>query len=230
MGTRSSFRFRPDGEKPREKMKLYGEVSLSEAELLAIILRTGSAGVSVLELSERLLNHFGGIKGILDAPLDELERVNGVGFAKACQIKAISEILRRVQRSDFSVNVRISNPFEAYRFLKSVFPLEREEVYVLLLDAKCGLLGVRKVSQGTLTESPFYPREVISALVKANASRVVLSHNHLSGDPTPSPEDIAVTEKIRRLVSELGAIFDDHIIVGKNRFYSFARKAILEEG
>lgn len=228
--TRSSFKLRPKGERPREKLKLYGESSLSEAELLAIILRIGSPGESVLELSNRLLDLFGGLKGLLNASLEELEGIDGMGFAKACQIRAISEILRRVQRGDFSPYVKILTPFDAYRFLKGVFSKEREEVYLLLLDAKCKLLGLKKIGQGTLTESPLYPREVISALVKANASRVIISHNHLSGDPVPSPEDIYMTERIGRLLSEVGASLDDHIILGAGKFYSFARKAILEEG
>lgn len=230
MGTRSSFKLRPGSEKPREKLKLYGGSFLSEAELLAIVLRTGSNNSNVLELSEKLLNTFGGLKGLLEATLEELEGIDGVGFAKACQIKAIAEIVKRVERAPFSPYVRISNPYEAYRFLKGIFSWEVEEVYVLSLDAKGGLLGVKKVGQGTLTESPFYPREVISAIIRSNASRVILSHNHLSGDPSPSDEDFSVTEEIKELVFRIGIKFDDHIIVGKGRFYSFAKKAILEEG
>lgn len=230
METRSSFKLRPKSERPREKLKLYGSSFLSEAELLAIVLRTGSHKSSVLELAEKLLNIFGGLKGLLEATLEELEGVEGVGFAKACQIKAIAEIARRVERSSFSPSVRVSNPHEAYRFLKGVFSWEREEVYVLPLDAKGGLLGVKKVGQGTLTESPIYPREIVSALIKSNASRVILSHNHISGDPTPSNEDILITEKIKELLLKIDIKLDDHIVVGKGKFYSFAKKAILEEG
>ncbi|MCS7233133.1 MAG: DNA repair protein RadC [Synergistetes bacterium] len=230
METRSSFKLRPGSEKPREKLKLYGSSFLSEAELLAIILRTGSNKSSVLELSERLLNTFGGLKGLLEATLEELEGIEGMGLAKACQIKAVAEIVKRIERSPFSPYIKILNPFEAYRFLKGVFSWEREEIYVLSLDAKGKLLGVKKVGQGTLAESPFYPREVISAVIKSNASRMIISHNHLSGDPSPSEEDILVTEKIKELAFKMDIRFDDHIIIGNKRFYSFAKKAVLEEG
>ncbi|MCD6364104.1 MAG: DNA repair protein RadC [Synergistetes bacterium] len=230
MKTRSSFRFRPEAEKPREKLRLYGEGALSEAELLAIILRTGASGISVLELSERMLNFFGGLSGVLNATLEELQNVEGVGLAKACQIVAVAEILRRVQRNTLQPEVKISNPLEAYRILKGVFSAEREEVYVLLLDARGHLMGLRKVGQGTLNEAPFYPREIIAVALKANASRIIISHNHLSGDPFPSVEDEVLTKKLKRLASEMGVRLDDHIIVGKKCFYSFSRRGILEEG
>ncbi len=230
MRTRSSFRIRPEAEKPREKLKLYGGALLSEAELLAIILRTGAAGVSVLELAEKMLDFFGGLSGVLNATLEELQSIEGIGLAKACQIRAMGEIFRRVQRSHLGLETRISSPFEAYKVLKGFFSQEREEVYVLLLDAKCRLIGVRKVGQGTLTEAPFYPREVIAAALKANAPRMIVSHNHLSGDPSPSDEDRILTEKISKLASEMGMRLDDHIIIGKKRFYSFSRRGVLEEG
>ncbi|MBC7240176.1 MAG: DNA repair protein RadC, partial [Chloroflexi bacterium] len=164
------------------------------------------------------------------ASLKELEEINGVGFAKACQIKAIGEIVKRIHRLGFSPNLRVSNPFEAYSFLKGVFSWEREEVFVLLLNAKGMVLGVRKVSQGTLTESPIYPREIVSVVVRANASKVILAHNHLSGDPAPSQEDLYITDKLKKLLGELDIKLDDHIIVGRGRFYSFATRAVLEEG
>lgn len=230
METRSSFKMRPGSEKPREKLKLYGPSCLSESELLAIVLRTGSKDKSVLELCEGLLNAFGGLKGVFEASLEELEDFDGIGFAKACQIKAIDELVKRLNRSSFSPYVRLSNPSEVYTFLKGIFSWEREEVYVLLLNAKGGVLGVRKVAQGTLRESPVYPREVVSAAIKSNASRVILSHNHLSGDPTPSEEDLSITRKIGDLLCEMDIRLDDHIIIGKGKFYSFAAKAVLEEG
>lgn len=218
-------------DRPRERLKNVGARVLSNAELLAIILRTGIEGISVLRLSEQILSENGGLPGLQRASLTELETVKGIGAAKAVQIKAALELGRRMVASAPEERSRVASPADAANLLMSeMMFLEQEHLRVILLNTRNEVLSMPTIYQGSLNTSVIRVGELFKAAIRANAAALIVAHNHPSGDPSPSPEDVSVT---RQLVSA-GKLLDievlDHIIIGQQRFVSLKERRLGFDG
>jgi DNA repair protein RadC len=211
----------PTNEGPRERLLHFGPQALSMAELLAIILRTGSRGDNALELANKLLAKYGGLPGLVRADFRELCTEHGMGEAKSAQVKAALEIGRRLASVQVDTRYRISTPADAANLVMlDMAYLDTEQLRILLLDAKSQLVEKASLYQGTANSSVLRAAEVFRPAIIRNCPGLILCHNHPSGDPTPSPDDIETT---RQLV-EAGRILDielvDHIIIGHQRFVS----------
>ncbi len=213
----------PD-ERPRERLRAYGERSLNTFELMAIILNTGIKGESVVRVAERLLNDAGGLRGIHRMDFEELSRVRGIGESKAAKVKASLELGRRLAAAAPDDRVAIEGPEDIARLLGvEMAALPQEQLRVVLLDTKHRVIGNRMVYQGSVNKAQIRVGEVFRPAVQANATAVILAHNHPSGDPAPSAADIDFT----RDAVEAGALLDiavlDHVVIGQGRWVSMKR-------
>lgn len=217
----------PKDKRPQEKLYKYGSESLSDEELLAIILRSGTKKENVLNLSTRIISKFKNINGILDASLDDLMKISGIKEVKAAQLMAVSEICRRYNgKSD--VNVVISSPKDAADFvMNKMMHLKQEILKVLLLNKKNMIIGERDVFIGGLDSSIVCPREIFNVAIKNSAASIIICHNHPSGNPNPSNEDINVTKRIMESGKIVGIELLDHLIIGYNEYISMKEKGII---
>ncbi len=218
----------PMAERPLERFLTQGAEALSEAELLAIIIRTGTRAATAVDVSRRLLAlDPAGLRYLVNARIEELAVVGGVGRVKAAQIKAALEIGRRLaMRQETRVTIRSPKDAEAVVAERLRYQ-EQEHFLVVLLNTKHHVLGVETVSVGGLSSSVVHPRDIFKSPVRRNAAAVILAHNHPSGDPTPSREDIDVTKRLAEAGKLLGIEVLDHIVVGDNRYVSFREKSLL---
>lgn len=228
----------PPAERPRERLARLGAGALSNTELLAILLRTGdrAAGCSALDLAQRLLalgngwwpgDERAGIRFLATATVEELGQVPGVGLAKAAQVKAAVELGRRVAAAAAGDRPEACTPAAVAALLRAELQhQDQERLVALLVDAKLRVFSVELVSQGGLDTSLAHPREVFKAAVRKSAHAIVLGHNHPSGDPTPSPLDIAVTRRLAEAGRLLGIEVLDHVVVGDNTYVSFKQNGI----
>ena len=218
----------PFEERPREKLKLTGSESLSNSELLALLLRTGNQQESAVHLAERLLTQAGGLSELPNYTLEELQQFNGVGLAKAVHIKAALELGKRIAtyiREDREV---ASSPHQvAELFMEELRHKKKEYFMLLLLDTKNRVISREQVSVGSLNASIVHPREIFSIPIKKSASSVILVHNHPSGDPTPSREDQEVSKRLVEAGKLLGIEIKDHLIIGDGGYLSFKEKGLL---
>lgn len=217
----------PEDERPRERLMRLGARVMSNTELLAIMMRTGVGGENVLRLAERLLAHFAGLPGIARASITELQTVNGIGPAKAVEIKAALELGRRLMASAPEERPRVTSPADAANLLMSeMMLLEQEHLRVVLLDTRNHVLRVGNVYTGSLNTSVVRVGEVFRSAIKENAAAIIVAHNHPSGDPSPSPEDIHVTRQLRQAGTLLDIELLDHIIIGYQRFVSLKERGL----
>jgi DNA repair protein RadC len=209
----------PEEERPRERMRDYGEDALSNAELLALITGTGSQGVSAVDLSRKILRHFdSSLLKLSRASLEELCEIHGVGLAKATSIKSVFTLARRLQGQLAAEKFQINAPESAADYLRPVLAgKEQEEFHVLLLDTRNFIVKDVMVTRGLLDRSHVHPREVFREAVKGGTSKVILAHNHPSGDPSPSKQDIVCTKNLVEAGGILGIKVIDHIIIGHKR-------------
>ena len=221
----------PADERPRERLLAEGAASLSNTELLAVLLRTGVKDDSVLRVAEKVLALYKerGLAAITQMSAKELSSIKGVGMAKAATILAAVELGRRLALKAAEERMIVHGPADAASYVMPRFRFERREHFaVLLLNAKNHILALKTISVGTLTSSVVHPREVFQAAIEQSAASVILVHNHPSGDPAPSGEDLAVT---RRMV-EAGEIMDipvlDHVIVGYDKFISLKEEGMIQ--
>jgi len=214
----------PLHERPRERLFEKGAVALADAELLALVLRTsGIHGETGVDRARRLLAAFGGLDGLRHASADELAREPGLGTASAAAVVAALELGRRTASTRVERGGVYRTSAEVFLDLRArLAPLRKEVFCVLLLDAKHRKLREVQVSEGSLTASIVHPREVFVAAVRESAAAVILAHNHPSGDPTPSPEDVELTRRLRQAGETLGIRVLDHVIVGADAHFSFA--------
>ncbi len=215
----------PEADRPREKLLEKGAETLSNAELLAILLRVGDAstGQSALDHGRLLMTRFAdSLRNLEGASTQEICTIKGIGPAKAAQIKAALEIGKRFAQEDIKQGeaFRSSNDvFNHYR--EHLGGLKKEEFHVLLLDAKNRKIKDVRVSEGSLTSSLVHPREVFNPVIRESAAAVILIHNHPSGDPSPSQEDLHITRRLREVGEVMGVRVLDHVIVGKGKYISF---------
>ncbi|MDD3680175.1 hypothetical protein Y697_03675 [Mesotoga sp. BH458_6_3_2_1] len=216
---------------PRERLLKYGTGSLSDSELIAILLRTGAKGKGVVQLSEELLDHYGSLTALLSAEVAELMTAKGLGTAKAVCLKAALELGQRIFREmTEKTKVRLDEPQSVYYLCNDMAFMDRETVRVISLDTKLNYRGLNTVSVGILDSSVLHPREVYKPAISRTAAAIILVHNHPSGDPSPSKEDEGITSKIRDAGETLGIRMLDHVIIGSGKYYSFAAGRVFEAG
>lgn len=214
----------PKVERPREKLEKYGPEKLSNSELLAILLRTGAKGVNVVELSNKILKQFSGA-GLAKATVVELKKTFGLGAAKACEIAACFELGRRLLQNKQSV--LLLSPKDIWDQLKDIRDHKKEHFVVFYLDARNQEIKRETISVGTLNANLVHPREVFEPAIQHSAAQIIIAHNHPSGDPEPSSEDIAITKRLTEAGKLLGIEVVDHIVVTKERFASFKEKSMF---
>ena len=204
-----------------------GPAALSAAELLAIILRVGGRGENVIRMAERLLSDFGSVAGLAQASFDELCAAHGVGEAKATQIKAALELGKRMLLASPQERAQIRSPADGANLLMlEMGLLEHEQLRILLLDTKNFVLRVHTVYSGSLNTAVIRVGEVFREAIRANCAAIILAHNHPSGDPTPSPEDVRVTEAVVSAGELLDIRVLDHLVIGRNRFVSMKERGL----
>ncbi len=217
-------------ERPREMLIKQGAENLNSAKLLAIILRTGSEGVSAEELARRLLNHFGSLRAIDSASISDLQEINGIGMAKAAQIKASLEIGKRFMREETERKSRIKSVDDVVNFYKPYLRDLKEELFkIMLLDGRNKFIKDVTISKGSLTESVVHPREVIKEATKESAAAIILVHNHPSGESEPTKDDIEITNRLVKACELVGIRVLDHIIIGNDNYTSFVDKGLIKE-
>ncbi|QHJ71580.1 RadC family protein [Planococcus halotolerans] len=215
-------------DRPRERLINQGATSLSNQELIAIMLRTGTRQESVLHLSNRVLNHFEQIQQLKDASIEELTSINGIGQAKAVQLLAAVELGRRLSSKQTDAKFTIRSPKDAASYLMAdMTSLKQEHFVVLFLNIKNQVLHRQTIFVGSLNASIVHPREIFREAVRRSAASIVCAHNHPSGNPAPSPEDIAVTKRLMEAGSIVGIELLDHIIIGDHQFISLNEKGYM---
>ena len=217
----------PSSERPRERLLEYGVGALSTAELLAIILRTGTKDENVILLSQRILARFGNLAGMVQASAAEMSREHGLGPAKVAQLKAALELGRRMLVESPDERAQIRSPADAANLVMTEMGLlEQEQLRVMLLDTKNRVLATKTVYKGSLNTSLIRVGELFREAIRANCASLIVLHNHPSGDPTPSPEDVAVT----RQIVDAGKLLDvdvlDHLVIGRQRFVSLKERGL----
>jgi DNA repair protein RadC len=218
----------PSGDRPRERLIREGATALSTAELLAIIFRVGVDGENVISLSQRLLAKYGGLAGLARAPFTDLQDERGLGGgAKVATLKAAFELGRRLAIASPEDRVQVRSPADAANLLMGeMSTLEQEQLRVLLLDTRNRVLAVPTIYVGSLNTSVIRVSELFREAVRRNAAAIIVAHNHPSGDPTPSPEDVAVTRNIIQAGQLLDIEVLDHVVIGQQRFVSLKERGL----
>jgi DNA repair protein RadC len=220
----------PEADRPREKLLAKGSHSLTETELLAIILRNGNAstGESAIDQARLLLNQFGGLKGIDDASASEISAVKGIGPAKVAELKACLEIGKRIGSQKWETGQPLHSAEDVFQHFRENLGREKRELfYVVLLNNKNRKMREVKISEGSLTASLVHPREVYNPVIRESAAAVIFVHNHPSGDPAPSPEDIDITKRLKEVGDVMGVRVLDHVVIGHDRYFSFNERGML---
>ena len=227
MGTSFTIRDLPKEERPRERLIKFGEEALSAQELLQVILGRGIAGESIAVTAQKLLSQFGSLQKLAVASIEELSSVKGIGQAKATQIKAVFEIGRRVSTHTPSYKSReLTDPGKVYRLIKSKLKdYHKEHFYIIPVNSRN--FSIAEISVGSINASIVHPREVFAEAIKSKAVSVIFAHNHPSGDPEPSEDDIAITKRLVETGNILGIEVRDHVIVAGDGFFSFRQKGLI---
>lgn len=219
----------PLNERPMERFVKFGAEGLSNAELLAILLRTGTRGENIISISTRLLSEVDGLDGLLNISLDDVKKIKGIKTVKACQLMAMIELFKRFntlrsQRQEY----KITSPKDvADLLINEMNSLNQEVLKLILLNTKNVIIGVKDVFKGSLNTSIVHPREIFSEAVKKGSANIIICHNHPSGDPVPSKEDINLTVRLKKCGELMGIGLLDHIIIGNNKYISLKEKGII---
>jgi len=214
----------PKIDRPREKLEKYGPERLSDSELLAILLRTGSEGVNVIELARKILRKFNGI-GLAKASVGELKNTFGLGSAKACEIVACFELSRRFLQNKQST--LLLSPKDVWDELKDLRDHKKEHFVIFFLDSRNQEIKREIISVGSLNANLVHPREVFEPAVRNLAAQIIIAHNHPAGDPSPSQEDSDITKQLVDAGKLLGIDINDHVIVGKTNYFSFKEHKLI---
>ncbi len=218
----------PESERPRERLLEKGADALSDAELLAIMLRVGNAEETAVGLAQRILRETNGLRGLAAMNATELTNIKGIGPAKVAQIKGALELGKRLYEAQRRERKVIRTPDDAAHYVESdMRHLDREHMGVLCLDSKNHVIAFEKISVGTVNASLAHPRECFKAAIKHSAVAVIFVHNHPSGDPTPSNEDVQLTKQLKNAADLLGIELLDHIIIGDGDWRSLKEKGLM---
>lgn len=224
-----NFKNIPDMDKPRERLYLYGSEQLSNEELIAIILKTGTKGECVKEVSLKLLESIGDITKLRDVGINTLMKINGIGKVKAIEFKAALELGRRVYLVNDNLDkINLNNALDIYNYFNNIFIGKKQEYfYCVYVDTKGNYIDKKCLFVGTINSSVVHPREIFKEAYLLSASGIICIHNHPSGDVTPSKEDIMITKKIKDISIIHGIKLLDHIIIGNDIYYSFFEDDML---
>ncbi len=221
----------PVSERPYEKCERYGAAALSDAELLAVIIRTGSKQQRAIDLAVNILNYstaYPGLKGLNYFSMKELRKIKGIGRVKAIELHCLTELTRRMAKDTLRDSVRLTTPQSvADYYMQDMRHLTREKVILLMFDSKNKLMKDMVISEGTVNTSIMPTREIFVHAIKEEAVNIILLHNHPSGDPTPSAEDIRVTKRLTEAGNLIGISLMDHIIIGDNRYISLKEQGLV---
>lgn len=210
----------PKENRPRERFLKQGPEALSDAELFAILLRTGTKGENVIDMSNRLIKEYG-LDKLFECSLKELQKIKGIGPDKAMQILTISELQKRINQSKKPIN-KITCAEDVFNYFHERLKDKKEEhFYLLMLNSQNYIIGEQLITKGILDTSIVHPREVFKPAIKNSAAKIILIHNHPSGNPEPSEEDREITEKLKKSGEELGIKVLDHVIIGKESFWNY---------
>jgi len=213
-----------DEEKPREKLLKVGEHNLTDTELLAIILRSGTKGETAIDLARKIIDKFGSFRNMSHTSLSNFKEIKGLGIAKICQIKAAIEIGRRMAEKEMiEKKIQIGSPDEVVKYIMPRFRDLKKEVFkVIFLDSKNRVIDIKEIEEGTINQANPIIREIFYKAIENFVLSIICVHNHPSGDPSPSKEDIEFTKRLKHGGEILGVNVLDHIIIGNNLYYSFA--------
>ncbi|WP_088014416.1 RadC family protein [Gottfriedia acidiceleris] len=218
----------PKDERPRERLLKFGPGSLSNQDLLAILLRTGTKNESVLKVSNELLLKFDGLRLLMNASVEEISNIKGIGEAKAVQLIAAFELGKRINRLQYDERFIIKSPDDCAKFMMDEMRfLEQEHFVCLYLNTKNQVIARETIFKGSLNASIVHPREVFKEAFRRSASSIICLHNHPSGDPTPSREDIEVTKRLVECGKIIGIELLDHIIIGEHKYVSLKEKGYV---
>lgn len=218
----------PQEDRPRERLQEVGVDNLSIQELLTLIIERGQKGKNALTIAQNLLAHFGNLVKIKEASIEELQEIKGIGFATACKLKATFKLGEKVLSKHKRYGQKIKVPEDAYNLLKNDLANKRREHFkILSLNARNNLISIDEVSVGSLNANVTHPREILGLAITNRAAKIVLAHNHPSGNPKPSRQDLKITERLVKLGEILGIEIHDHIVIGDAGFVSFSRDGFM---
>jgi len=215
-------------ERPRERLLALGAGQLTDAELIAVCLRSGVRGKSAVDLARELIAHYGSLGGLLGADVAQLRRAKGLGEAKAAQLAAVLELARRALREDLRAGRALTTPGAVRDYLRLTLGGRAHEVFVcIFMDAQHRVIRAQELFRGTLTQTSVYPREVVKSALAANAAAVIFAHNHPSGVAQPSRADELLTSQLREALALVDVKVLDHFIVAGSQALSFAERGLL---
>ena len=218
----------PEEERPREKLLAQGAIALSDAELLAILLRTGVRGKTALDISRELISKFGSLRQIMAANLEQFSKTPGLGLTKYVQLQAAKELAVRCLRENIKRGNVLKNPHDVKSYLSSKLRSYPYEVFsCVFLDNKHRFISFKELFYGSINEARVYPRELLRQVYQTNAAAVILAHNHPSGIAKPSEADKRITQEIKSILSAIDVRLLDHIIIGDGQITSFASQGLL---
>ncbi|CBZ04900.1 JAB domain-containing protein [Clostridium botulinum] len=218
----------PKNERPQERLIRYGAEVLSNSELLAVILRTGTKNQNIMMLASSLIKETGGLDQLFNQSIEELTKIKGIGVTKAVQILALSELSKRFKTYKSGNEYKINTPLDVSNLvMEDMKYLKQEKLKILILNTKNIVTYTRDVFIGTLNSSIVHPREIFCEAIKKNGASIIICHNHPSGDPTPSKEDINITLRLKECGKLIGIDLLDHIIIGENKYVSMKEKGTI---
>jgi DNA repair protein RadC len=218
----------PPDARPRERLLTLGPAALADAELIALLLRTGLPGLSVLQMAQQMLDRFGGLSGLLHAGPDELKLIKGLGPAKRAEMAAVMELARRSLVQQLAERPVFDAPGKVKDYLRMQLAARKHEVFaVMFLDAQSRLIKLEEMFRGTLTQTSVYPREVLKRALDLQAASVILAHNHPSGMAEPSRADEFLTQALKGALALVDVRVLDHLVVGQGQVVSFAERGLL---
>lgn len=218
----------PREERPRERMLQFGARILSNSELVAILLRTGTVAESAVGLAQRVLKEAGGIRGLVNMSTEQMMKVKGIGYAKALQLQAAIELGKRLAQSELDPALIVRSPQDVARYvMEDLRYLQKEHFVCLFLNTKNHVIAQETLSIGSLNASIVHPREVFRAAIERGSASLICIHNHPSGDPTPSPEDVDITHRLVDAGNVIGIEVLDHLIIGDQKFVSLKEQGLM---
>jgi DNA repair protein RadC len=213
----------PEDQRPRERLIRFGAAALSDAELLAVFLRTGVTGKSAVDLGREMINSFGSLSKLFNASITEFSAIHGLGHAKYAQLQAVLELARRSIYEELQINASLSSPQAVKHYLQLLIGNKTHESFaVLFLDTKNRLITSEELFRGTLNHASVYPREVVKTALQHNAAAIILAHNHPSGSCEPSDADVRLTQTLKQALALVDVRVLDHFIIANPDVYSFA--------